>query len=221
MTVNYTITGSATNSSDYTTLTGSITIAAGTNANVIDVTVTNDGDSELPESIVLTLTTTDVGSISVAGSPINSATAIITSDEQTAYHSWLSSYFSNADLSNTSKEASLWGLNADPDNDQLVTLQEYFHNRSPLISNEPPVSSSVVTDMGTQYLEMVFPRRTSLSGVTQTIQEGATPAEASFGTAASASESTTSIDANTEEVTIRLTVGSLVRGFLRLQLTSN
>ena len=133
----------------------------------------------------------------------------------------MSSYFSNADLSNTSKEASLWGLNADPDNDQLVTLQEYFHNRSPLISNEPPVSSSVVTDMGTQYLEMVFPRRTSLSGVTQTIQEGATPAEASFGTAASASESTTSIDANTEEVTIRLTVGSLVRGFLRLQLTSN
>jgi hypothetical protein len=55
LTVNYTVGGTAGNGVDYTTLSGSVVIGAGQSSAVIDVNVINDANTELPESVVVTL----------------------------------------------------------------------------------------------------------------------------------------------------------------------
>ncbi len=53
--VNYTVTGTATSGTDYTALTGSVTIPAGQTTADIDVAVLNDGDVEDLETVIVTL----------------------------------------------------------------------------------------------------------------------------------------------------------------------
>ncbi len=55
LTVNYTIGGSATNGSDYATLSGSVVIAAGSASATVVVTPADDGLDETNETVVLTL----------------------------------------------------------------------------------------------------------------------------------------------------------------------
>jgi large repetitive protein len=56
ITVNYTIGGSATNGTDYTTLSGSVTFAAGTNTTTVDVVPIDDTVFEGNETVEITLT---------------------------------------------------------------------------------------------------------------------------------------------------------------------
>ena len=62
----YTVTGTATNSSDYTTLSGSVTIPAGQSSATINVGPIDDTVAEGPETVILTLV--DVAGYSV-GTP--------------------------------------------------------------------------------------------------------------------------------------------------------
>ena len=55
LTVNYTISGSASNGTDYTLLSGSVVIPIGSSSAVIDVAPANDGLTEGNETVVLTL----------------------------------------------------------------------------------------------------------------------------------------------------------------------
>ncbi|MCC5628684.1 hypothetical protein LC613_11475 [Nostoc sphaeroides CHAB 2801] len=55
--VNYTITGTATNSTDYNKLTNSVTFAAGSTTALINITPIDDGQFEGNETVVLTLAT--------------------------------------------------------------------------------------------------------------------------------------------------------------------
>ncbi len=55
VTVNYTITGTATNGTDYTNLSGSIVIPANQNSVAMPVTVTDDQVVEGNETVILTL----------------------------------------------------------------------------------------------------------------------------------------------------------------------
>jgi gliding motility-associated-like protein len=55
ITVNYTIGGTATSGSDYTAITGTITIPAGDNSVTVPVTVANDQVIEVTETVILTL----------------------------------------------------------------------------------------------------------------------------------------------------------------------
>ncbi|MCW9679409.1 hypothetical protein FJR41_001010, partial [Dolichospermum planctonicum UHCC 0167] len=57
LTVNYTITGTATNGTDYSQLTGTATFAAGSSTTTITVTPTNDSIFEGNETVTLTLAT--------------------------------------------------------------------------------------------------------------------------------------------------------------------
>ncbi|MCM3901685.1 MAG: PKD domain-containing protein [Pyrinomonadaceae bacterium] len=66
LTVSYTITGSATNGNDYTTLPTSVVIPAGAASASITVAPLDDAAFELPESVVLTLV---AGSNYLVGSP--------------------------------------------------------------------------------------------------------------------------------------------------------
>lgn len=56
ITVNYTLNGTATNGTDYTTLTGTVVIPAGQNSIIIPVIVTDDQFIEADETIILAIT---------------------------------------------------------------------------------------------------------------------------------------------------------------------
>jgi hypothetical protein len=57
LTVNYTVTGSATNGTDYTNIPLSATFLAGASTALVTVTPTDDALAEATENVVLTLTT--------------------------------------------------------------------------------------------------------------------------------------------------------------------
>ncbi|WP_413176352.1 Calx-beta domain-containing protein [Anabaena azotica] len=70
--VNYTVTGSATNSVDYVGLSGTVTIQAGATTAVLPITVLDDSLTESPETVIVTL---DTNSNYTLG---NTTTAIVT-----------------------------------------------------------------------------------------------------------------------------------------------
>lgn len=88
VTVNYTVTGTATAGTDYTTLTGSIVIPANTTSVLLNVPVLDDVVLENPnETVIATLTTLSsafTGTLVVAASPSNTATITILDNEKTA-----------------------------------------------------------------------------------------------------------------------------------------
>ncbi|TNJ42407.1 sulfatase-like hydrolase/transferase [Tamlana fucoidanivorans] len=61
--VTYTVSGEATAGNDYTTLTGNITIASGTNSSEITIVAGDDSMEEASESVTITLQSTTVGSV--------------------------------------------------------------------------------------------------------------------------------------------------------------
>ncbi|HWV66642.1 Calx-beta domain-containing protein [Chitinophaga sp.] len=91
ITVNYTIGGTATNGTDYTTLTGTATIPAGQNSVAVPVTVTNDQVIENTETVMLTITGGSSTNFTYTASTTNaSASADITDDDNTAANRVLS-----------------------------------------------------------------------------------------------------------------------------------
>jgi len=77
LTVYYTVSGTATSGSDYNSLSGSVTISAGSSTGTITVTPINDTVVESDETVIVTLSANAAYSI---GSP-NSATVTIISDD--------------------------------------------------------------------------------------------------------------------------------------------
>lgn len=82
VTVNYTIGGTASNGTDYATLSGNITIPAGTSPQVATLTVTptNDNDDERNETVILTLAADP--SYAIGGS--GTATVTIADDDSSS-----------------------------------------------------------------------------------------------------------------------------------------
>jgi hypothetical protein len=77
ITVNYTATGTATNGTDYGSITGSVVIASGTNTATVTVDPSGDASLEPDETVTLTITS---GTGYDIGSP-SSATGTITNDD--------------------------------------------------------------------------------------------------------------------------------------------
>lgn len=88
VTVNYTITGTATSGTDYTAMSGSIVIPANTTSVVLNVPVLDDLVLENPdETVIVTLNSVSsafTGTLLVAASPNNTATITIFDNEKTA-----------------------------------------------------------------------------------------------------------------------------------------
>ena len=78
LTVNYTVGGTATATADYTTLSGSVTFLANASSTNITVTIADDLEAELTETVILTLTGSGV--YGVSGGP---ATVSILDNEPT------------------------------------------------------------------------------------------------------------------------------------------
>jgi Calx-beta domain/Met-zincin len=77
LTVNYTVSGTATNGTDYNSLTGTATFAAGSATTLINVNVTDDSAVESNETVVLTLNTNNAYIIGTA----NTATVTIADND--------------------------------------------------------------------------------------------------------------------------------------------
>ena len=79
----YSVDGNATAGSDYAALSGSVTIASGTQSATIavDASSYNDGNLECGESVEVTLNLTDPVSVWYAASPNDSDSVVITDDE--------------------------------------------------------------------------------------------------------------------------------------------
>ncbi|MGJ8743986.1 sulfatase-like hydrolase/transferase [Polaribacter sp.] len=61
--ITYTVSGAATEGTDYTALSGTVTITNGTNAAEINIVATEDGLDEISESVIITLATTTFGTV--------------------------------------------------------------------------------------------------------------------------------------------------------------
>ncbi|MFC7525540.1 Calx-beta domain-containing protein, partial [Parapedobacter sp. GCM10030251] len=91
ITVNYTIGGTATNGTDYTTLTGSVVLPAGQNSVPVTVTVSDDLIIESTETVALAITGGTSTSFNFTADATNgSATANITDDDDTPANRTLS-----------------------------------------------------------------------------------------------------------------------------------
>src|SRR6266536_1659812 len=78
LTVNYTISGTAANGTDYSSISSSVTIPAGSFDATVTITPIDDALNEVSETVVLTLTT---GNYNIAASPSNTATVTIADDD--------------------------------------------------------------------------------------------------------------------------------------------
>ncbi|MFC7526915.1 Calx-beta domain-containing protein [Parapedobacter sp. GCM10030251] len=84
VTVNYTISGTASNGTDYSTIASTAVIPAGDNGVVIPVTVTDDGLMEADETVILTINNGSSASFAFTASTIaGNATVNIADDENT------------------------------------------------------------------------------------------------------------------------------------------
>ena len=83
-TVSYTVAGSATAGSDYTALSGSVTILAGATTATITVPVLDDALVEGTETVIVTLTSITAGDAQISIGAANAATVNITDTADTA-----------------------------------------------------------------------------------------------------------------------------------------
>ena len=79
-TIAYTISGTATSGSDYVTLSGTVTIPAGSTTATIDVVVNDDYILESAETVIATLTSVTSGTNTTLGTPV-AATVTITDND--------------------------------------------------------------------------------------------------------------------------------------------
>ncbi|MGA1282939.1 MAG: S8 family serine peptidase, partial [Prochlorothrix sp.] len=137
LSANYTIGGTATNGSDYSSLTGTVTFAAGSSTALINLNVLNDPLVESSETVTLTLASSSayqIGSsntatvtisdndtpLDYAGNSLSTARAITVGSSTTTYRDWVGSSDTNDyyrfTLGTTSNlNLSLTGLSADAD----------------------------------------------------------------------------------------------------------
>jgi calcineurin-like phosphoesterase family protein/Calx-beta domain-containing protein/purple acid phosphatase-like protein/thrombospondin type 3 repeat protein len=135
--VNFTIGGTATAGSDYTTITSPVTIAAGSATKTVTVTPVDDGIPESSETVVLTITT---GSGYNVGSPSSATVTIADNDPPPADadgdglpDAWEVTHFGNTTSQNGS---------GDPDGDGATNQEEFQALTDPMDPASKPPSGS-------------------------------------------------------------------------------
>ncbi|MGI8964790.1 MAG: hypothetical protein ACR2H1_01740, partial [Limisphaerales bacterium] len=129
LTINMTISGTASNGVDFVALTNSVTIPAGTNLITFNVTPFLDNRTEGDESVNLNVITN-------SGYSIGSGTATVTIHDS-PYGIWTINHFTLEELT----DPNLSGEGADFDRDGLVNFNEYAFHREPKSTE----TSSVIT----------------------------------------------------------------------------
>jgi hypothetical protein len=118
---------------------------------------------------------------------------------------WQITYFSQADLTNAAKQATLWGDLADPDKDGRNNLLEYSLGLSPLGSanSTTALGAAVQSGSGGQYQVLTFNRRKSDASLAYLPQVSSDKQNWSSAAGAIAAIATNSLDANFDAVTYK------------------
>jgi acyl-CoA thioesterase-1 len=209
--VNLNLGGEALNGSDYDLLPASITIPAGASAAELTINPKFDGLREGPESLSIEVVPPDG---MFAATPSKASLWIVDPDES-PFATWQGEHFSEAQLD----DAGISGENADPDQDGISNLIEFFAGYDPLEVEGSFVSSGTVEIEGVDYLSITYPKApgTGLAGV----PELSTDLQV-WHSGDTWLESTADAEADVQQqVTVRsrTAMGSVAREFLRLEIT--
>lgn len=124
LTVNFSVSGTALNGTDYTTIPASVTVPAGASSAAVPITPITDALAEGAETVTLTL----VNHLAYAVGGANSATVTIA---DRPFDAWRFSEFTTPELS----DPQISGAEADPDQDGLRNLEEYAFQLPPKTSS--------------------------------------------------------------------------------------
>jgi len=127
LTVNFSVTGTATPGVDYVQPSGTLLMPAGQSVMPLTIAPLADSLFESDETIVLTLQTNtgyDLGTYTNAGAVLRDG----------GFGAWRGANFTEAELA----DAGVSGANADPDGDGLRNLLEFFHGSNPKAGNLAP-----------------------------------------------------------------------------------
>lgn len=209
--VNLSLGGDAVNGSDYDLLPASITIPAGGSAATLVITPKFDSLREGAES----LTIEAVPPSGMFAATPSQASLVIVDPGDSPFANWQQENFSEVQLG----DLAISGENADPDQDGIVNLMEYFAGYEPLEADSSFVSSGTVEIEGVDYLSITYPKApgTGLAGV----PELSTDLQV-WHSEDTWLESTADAEADVQQqVTVRsrAAMGSVAREFLRLEIT--
>ena len=132
LTVNYSVSGTATPGTDYAALPGSITIQAGTLAT--NMIISPLGNNLATNQVTVTVTLTSSANYGLTN--LSSASAVI---NDRPINNWLRQNFNSSELTNTLVS----GDGADADHDGLPNLLEYALGHSPKSADANPFLPSV------------------------------------------------------------------------------
>ena len=154
LTVNYTLSGTAQNGVDVTSLPGTVVIPAGATTATIPVQAIGDNLPEGTESLTLTLAS---GTGYVVGNLSTATVSII----DRPLDDWRHTYFTPAQLNDPNASGDL----ADLDRDGVPTLAEYALGMNPTVANGLPVP---INSGG--YLTLTYAHRKAATDVTITVE---------------------------------------------------
>jgi hypothetical protein len=159
LTVKYATSGSAVSGTDYTALSGSVTIPAGASSATISFTPLEDSGVSSP-TVTITLSADNPYTI---GSP---ASATATIEELTAYQSWKTSEFGSG-----ATNPAIGGDTADPSGNGVANLLSYAFASNPLTPNTDPLPVlSTVNLSGQDYVEVTFTQINNDPNLSCTVQ---------------------------------------------------
>jgi len=159
LSISYAIDGTAGNGVDYATLSGSVTIPAGSATANIPIAPLPDTLAEGSETVVLTLAPNAAYDLAPANLP---GTVII---QDKPFDSWRVLHF-GVNANNPVIAAAL----ADPDGDGAANLLEYALGLDPNAASVTPIASGFQSVGGVDYLRLTFPRVTDALDLTYTVQ---------------------------------------------------
>lgn len=190
LSVPFTLSGSATVTTDYSVPGSPLVIPAGASSAVVTIVPVADGVPEGLESITLTI-------------PANSAAYVLTTATASTnladapYDAWRFGQFTAEQLGS----ATVSGSQADPDSDGVVNLFEYLFKTNPLAANQgilPIVSEATVGTL--RYREISFPQNLAATDLEWVVEVASAGGSWSSGADATAVQSSTTTDGVTVRV---------------------
>lgn len=157
VTVNYTISGTAINGSDYVSVPGSVTLAAGRIATNIVITPIADNLVEGDETVTLSL----IPSTNYILTTLTNATIVL---QDQPVDAWRLANFTGTELTNSAISGDL----ADPDGDHYSNLTEYALGLPP--KDGTPTNAPAIAIEG-EYFVLTYTRSKSATDVSLTLEQ--------------------------------------------------
>jgi hypothetical protein len=138
----------------------------------------------------------------------------VTTPAASQFQTYLSGFFTTAQMNN----ASISGPTADPDHDGIPNLLEYAFNLNPTLSD---TTGMPVVGESNGYLSITFTERNLPTDLIYTVQVSGDMQTWNSGSAYTTQVSSTTIDANTQSVTVRdnTPISGASKRFIRVNVT--